>query len=100
MVIQYMYVFNLFIFHYIIILYYIPSYIYLLLFSNLFKGSSGKVKLERSSLQQLHNADGRGDSTIQDFFFEAMLMLRIDGVRSCLEGYISTFSFFFLIYVY
>ena len=68
MVIQYMYVVNLFIFHYIIILYYIPSYIYFTTYLQFIKCSNGKVKLERSSLWQLHNADGRGDNTMQGLF--------------------------------
>ena len=41
---------------YYIILYYITSYIILLLIYNLFKGSNGKVKLERSRLWQLDNS--------------------------------------------
>ena len=50
---------NLFILHYIILLYFIIlNYItfILLLIYNLFKGSKGKVKLERSRLWQLDNS--------------------------------------------
>ena len=42
----------------------------------------------------MREADGGGGNTIQGlFFFEVMLMSRIDGIRSCLEDYILLYFF-------
>ena len=53
-------VLNLFILHCIILLYYVILYyilhFFLLLIYKLFKGSNGKVKLEKSRLWQLDNS--------------------------------------------
>ena len=62
--------------YYYIILHYIKSYIYFINYLQLFEGSNGKVKLDRSRLQQLDNssrklvreADGGGSNIIQSLF--------------------------------